>query len=196
MALKRDVSLFGAVAYGVGIILGAGVYALIGKATGLAGNAVWMSFLVATIVAVFTGLSYAELSSLFPKSSGEFVFAREAFGREKIAFAVGWLVVLSSLIAMSTVALSFAGYLSFWFNTPIVPVAVILVLVFSTVNFIGIKESVRTNIILTLIESSGLIMIILIGISWFGKPQLSGNGKWASWHIFSSSVNFLRVHRL
>lgn len=171
MTLKKDVGIFGAVAYGVGVILGAGIYALIGKAAGIAGNAVWISFLLATVVAVFTGLSYAELSSLFPKSSGEFIFAKEAFGVEKIAFAVGWLVILSSLVAMSTVALSFAGYFSSWFNTPIIPIAIVLVIVFSFINFIGIKESVRTNIILTLIESSGLVIIILIGIGWFGRPN-------------------------
>jgi APA family basic amino acid/polyamine antiporter len=171
MALKREIGLFGAVAYGVGIILGAGIYALIGKASGMAGNAVWLSFLLAAVVAVFTGFSYAELSSAFPKSSGEFVYAREAFGKAKIAFLVGWLVIFSSVTAMSTVALSFAGYLSFWFGTPIIPAAVGLVLTFSAVNFIGIRESVRTNIILTTVEASGLVMIILIGINWYGKSN-------------------------
>ncbi len=171
MALKKEIGLFGAVAYGVGIILGAGIYALIGKASGMAGNAVWLSFLLATVVAVFTGLSYAELSSAFPKSSGEFFYAKKAFGKAQIAFLVGWLVILSSVIAMSTVALSFAGYFRFWFGTPIVPVAIGLVLIFSLVNYIGIRESVRTNIILTTIEALGLIIIILIGIGWYGKPN-------------------------
>lgn len=171
MALKRDVSLFGAVSYGVGIILGAGIYALIGKTASIAGNSVWLSFLIAAIVASFSGLSYAELSSLFPKSSGEFAFVKEAFGKEIIAFFVGWLVVLTGVIAMSAVALSFAGYFSFWFGTPIVPVAVCLVLMLSIVNFMGIKESVRTNIVLTLIEALGLMIIILIGIGWYGKPD-------------------------
>ena len=171
MALKREIGLFGAVAYGVGIILGAGIYALIGKASGLAGNAVWLSFLLAAVVAVFTGLSYAELSSAFPKSGGEFVYACEAFGRATIAFLVGWLVIFSSVTAMSTVALSFAGSLRFWFGTPILPAAIGLVAIFSVVNFIGIRESVRTNIILTMIEALGLILIIAIGIGRYGTSN-------------------------
>ena len=65
---------------GVGVMLGAGIYALIGQAAMLAGNAVWLSFIVAGCVAVCTGLSYAELSSFIPKAGGAYYYASRAFG--------------------------------------------------------------------------------------------------------------------
>jgi APA family basic amino acid/polyamine antiporter len=77
--LKRNISLFQAVMYGVGLILGAGIYVLIGDAAGIAGNAMWVSFVIAAVIAAFTGLSYAELSSMFPKSAAEYVFVKNAF---------------------------------------------------------------------------------------------------------------------
>ena len=69
--LSRSIGLFGAVTYGVGIILGAGIYVLIGPAAGLAGNSVWLSFIIGAIISSFTGLSYAELSTMFPKAAAE-----------------------------------------------------------------------------------------------------------------------------
>jgi len=74
--LKRELGLLEVTLSGVGIILGAGIYALIGKATLLAGNAVWLSFGFAALVAVFTGLSYAELSSMFPLASAEYEYTK------------------------------------------------------------------------------------------------------------------------
>jgi len=74
--LKRSISLFQAVMYGVGLILGAGIYVIIGDVAVVAGNAMWISFIVASIIALFTGLSYAELSSMYPKSAAEYVFAK------------------------------------------------------------------------------------------------------------------------
>ena len=67
--LKRIINLFQAVMYGVGLILGAGIYVIIGDVAAIAGNAMWISFIVASVIALFTGLSYAELSSMFPKSA-------------------------------------------------------------------------------------------------------------------------------
>ncbi|MCX9082547.1 MAG: amino acid permease [Candidatus Methanoperedens sp.] len=76
--LKRELGLLEVTLSGVGIIVGAGIYALIRKAAGLAGTSVWLSF--AAFIAVFTGLSYAELSSMFPKAEAEYVYALNAFG--------------------------------------------------------------------------------------------------------------------
>ena len=72
--LKRHLGLFHTTMYGIGLILGAGIYVLIGEAAGLAGNVVWVSFGIGAIVAVFSGLSYAELASMYPKSAAEYVF--------------------------------------------------------------------------------------------------------------------------
>src|SRR4030043_2481988 len=102
-SLRREIGLFEAVAFGVGTILGAGIYALIGPASGLAGNAVWVSFVIGAVISSFTGLSYAELSTMFPKAAAEYVFAREAFNSRFWAFLLGWLIVFAGVVSVSTV---------------------------------------------------------------------------------------------
>src|SRR4030095_1264155 len=83
--LKRSVTLVQAVMYGIGLILGAGIYVLIGDVAAISGNAMWISFLLAAAMASFTGLSYAELSSVFPKSAAEYVCVKESFGNNFLA---------------------------------------------------------------------------------------------------------------
>ncbi len=167
--LKREVGLLGAVAYGVGIIVGAGVYVLIGRAAGHAGNSVWMSFTLAAVVASFTCLSYAELSSMYHESGAEYVYIERASGKKFLAFIVGWLVLLSGVVSSSAVALGFAGYLFPYVHAPETVVAMMLIVVLSLVNFRGIQESVRVNIVLTLTEVLGLVMIVLLGIGYYGS---------------------------
>jgi len=169
--LKRELGLLETTFIGVGIILGAGIYVLIGAAAGIAGNAVWMSFALGAFVAVFTGLSYAELSSMFSKDSGEYIYAEKAF-TEQIGFLVGWLIVLTGIVGGAAVSLGFAGYFVTLFKAlalPIVPVAIGIIILFSVVNFYGIKQAVWLNIIFTLLEAGGLILIIFLGISHFGS---------------------------
>src|SRR5512137_2754428 len=102
--LKRELGLWEVTLSGVGIILGAGIYALIGEAAGLAGNAVWISFVLSAGIALCTGLSYAELSSLFPRAGAEYEYVNHAFGR-RAAFVIGWLIIFAGVIGASTVAL-------------------------------------------------------------------------------------------
>lgn len=168
-ALKREVSFAGAVAYGVGIIVGAGIYALIGRAAGYAGNSVWASFILSAIVASFTGLSYAELSSKFPVSAAEYVYVEKAFGSKFWAFIIGWLVFLSGVVSSSAVALGFGGYLKPYFGVSEAYTAILLILFLSLVNSWGIKESVRLNVALTLTEILGLVLVILFGARFFGS---------------------------
>src|SRR5215207_7049389 len=98
--------------YGVGLILGAGIYVIIGDVAAVAGNAMWISFVVASVIALFTGLSYAELSSTFPKSAAEYVFAKNVFGSHFIALVVGSLIIFVAVASAATVALGFSGYLT------------------------------------------------------------------------------------
>ena len=102
--LRRELSLPAVTLSGVGIILGAGIYALLGEAAGMAGNAVWLTFAIAAAIAGFSALSYAELSSMYPRASAEFEYVKNAFGR-RLAFVVGWLIVLSGILGAATVAL-------------------------------------------------------------------------------------------
>jgi APA family basic amino acid/polyamine antiporter len=169
--LKRRLGLWVTTLTGVGVILGSGIYVLVGVAAGEAGNAVWLSFLIAAAVAGFTGLSYARLSRLRPKDAPEFQFVGMAF-RPSLAFLAGWLILWAVVISASAVALGFAGYLSYIAGTPVIPVAIGLVLASSVVVFLGIGESALLAGILTFIEVGGLVFIAAIGIPHLGQVDL------------------------
>ena len=164
--LKRHMGLFHLTMYGVGLILGAGIYVLIGEATAFAGNSVWISFLLGIIVAMFAGLSYAELTALFPKAAAEYTFVKHAFKNNFLAFIIGWLTAITSMITAATVSLGFGGYLSQFVNLPITVSAILLIGILSVVNFIGIKESAWANSIFAIITAGGLVLIIFLGMTF------------------------------
>ena len=170
--LKRRVSLFGVTVYGIGNILGAGIYALIGEVVGHTGNFSWLAFIIASVIGALTGLSYAELSAMYPKSAAEFVYTEKAFKIRLLSFLIGWIIIFSGILSAATVALGFAGYLAALIGiSPIFLVvifAVLLIIILSLINFVGIKASTWTNILFTFIEASGLILIIIIGIPYLG----------------------------
>ena len=171
--LKRHMGLFHTTMYGIGLILGAGIYVLIGEAAGIAGNVVWVSFIFGAIASIFTGLSYAELASIYPKSAAAFVFVKNAFKNDFIAFLIGWLTLFTSVISATTVALGFGGYFAEFFGYPIVVSAVSLLAILSFINFIGIRESSRMNVVFTLIEAAGLILIIYLGFTFSGAESVN-----------------------
>lgn len=164
-SLSRSIGLFHLTMYGVGLILGAGIYVLIGEAAGLAGNAIWISFILGAIVATFSGLSYSELTALFPRAAAEYNFVKEGFRSNFVGFIVGWLTILTSIITAATVALGFGGYMEGLTNIPILISALVILGILSFVNFIGIKESAWANTIFAIITISGLGIIIFIGFS-------------------------------
>lgn len=164
--LKRSVTLVQAVMYGIGLILGAGIYVLIGDVAAISGNAMWISFLLAAAMASFTGLSYAELSSVFPKSAAEYVYVKESFGNNFLALIVGCLTIFVAITSAATVAIGFSGYLAVLLpQYPPILYAVGLVLVLSFLNYYGIRESVWVNSIFTIVEVSGMLIIISVGLS-------------------------------
>ncbi len=158
--------LFQLTMYGTGLILGAGIYVLIGEATGLAGNSVWLSFLLGGIVAIFAGLSYAELTALFPRAAAEYIFVKKAFKSNFIAFIIGWLTVVTSMITAATVSLGFGGYVSQFLDVHITISAIVLLGALSFVNFIGIRESAWMNAVFALITIGGLVLIIALGVTF------------------------------
>lgn len=180
MPLKKQLGLLPVILSGIGIILGAGIYALVGKAAGVSGYAVWLGFLIASIVALLTGLSYAELSSMIPKAGAEFSYAKKAFGR-KAGFATGWILVLAGVISSATVALGFGSYFQALFGVNST-VAALAILAFSTgVIYIGVKQSTSFAALLSVIEALGLVFIIAICF-----PAASGPDAIARIFDFSS----------
>jgi amino acid transporter len=166
--LKRELTLFEVTISGIGIILGAGIYVLIGQAAGLAGNALWLAFGLSAIIALLTGLSYAELSSMFPKAGAEYDYVANAFNTN-LAFVIGWMVFLSGVLAAATVALGFAGYFSSLTSFPLILSAVALLILLTALLGYGVKETARVAIVSTLLEMAGLIIIIAIGLPHLGS---------------------------
>ena len=166
--LKRQLGLFETTMYGVGLILGAGIYALIGDAAGKAGNSVWISFVIGGIAAVFTGLSYAELSSMYPKAAAEYTYIKNAFRSSFVAFLIGWMTLFVSVIASATIALGFGGYFIQLLQIPIALAAILIISVLTFMNYFGIRESSSMNVVFTIIEASGLAIVIWAGMSISG----------------------------
>ena len=181
--LKRTLGLMQVILYGVGLILGAGIYVIIGDVSAISGNMMWISFIFAAIIASLTGLSYAELASMYPKSAAEYIYIKNAYGKNFLAIFVGCLTIFVAITSAATVAIGFSGYLSVFlpYTSPIV-YAVILVIALSLVNFYGIRESMWTNSIFTIIEILGLVIIIVAGllmssgnyVSYFEVPPSLG----------------------
>lgn len=166
--LERSLSLLQVTLMSIGIILGAGIYVVIGEASGLAGNLVWFSFIMAAVVATFSGLSYAELASRFPSSAAEYAYVDRSFGK-RLAWVTGWLIIAGSIIGSATVAMGFSNYFSALFNISPQITAVITLLVIGIILFAGVQETASLTILFTIIEAAGLIIIIFIGIPSFGS---------------------------
>jgi len=186
-SLKRNLGLLEVTFSGLGIILGAGIYALIGQAASSSGNALWLSFLIASLIASFTALSYAELSSMFPRSSAEYVYVKNAMG-DKIAFTIGWLIIFSGILSASAVSVGFANYLGTLFNLPQIYASIALIIILSLVLFIGIKESAWVAIIFTALEAFGILIIVYVGLPFIGSVNYMEMGPLGWEGIFAAAA--------
>ena len=170
--LRRNLGLLETTLGGVGIILGAGIYVLVGEVAGKAGNTLWVSFLMAAGMAAIIGLSYAELSSAYPRAGAEHEYTRQALG-PRAAFVVGWLIVIGNLVAAAAVALGFGRYLDTFWSVGPTRISIGMLAITTLIAFYGIKESVWTSIVLTLIEVGGLVFIVAIGVPHLGDFDLT-----------------------
>jgi amino acid transporter len=164
--LARSLGLGTLIFYGIGDILGAGIYALVGKVAGAAGSGAWISFILAGILALITGLSYAELGARIPHSAGASAYCAHAFRRPFISFLIGALVLLSGITSTATAALAFQGYLSVFANVPTIIAALLLIIALNTLNFIGIRQSALTNNLFTIIELAGLLFFTVVSLQY------------------------------
>lgn len=172
-ALKRTVGRRMLLVFIVGDILGAGIYALTGRVAGEVGGAIWIPFLVAFALATLTATAYAELVGRFPRAAGAAVYAQRAYGRPFVTFLVAFAVLMSGITSASAAARAFGGdYLAELVTVPTLVAAWVFVLAIAVVNAVGISESVRVNLVLTAIEVTGLLVILVIGARAF----LAGEG--------------------
>lgn len=179
----------------VGDILGTGIYALTGKVAGEVGGAVWLPFLVAFTIAIITAFSYLELVTKYPKAGGAASFVHRAFEIHFITFLITFTVMASGITSASTASRAFAENMFkgfHWFvetgadgqtvvNAGAISVgALFFILLVAAINFRGVAESVKANVVLTLIELSGLLLVIFVGL-------------WAVAGFSGAEVDFSRI---
>ncbi|MCK0111716.1 APC family permease [Ornithinimicrobium sp. F0845] len=179
----------------VGDILGTGIYALTGKVAGEVGGAVWLPFLVAFSIAIITAFSYLELVTKYPRAGGAASFVHRAFEIHFITFLVTFTVMASGITSASTASRAFAENLFKGFNIfgetnaegqavvnagAISIGALCFILLVMAINFRGVAESVKANVVLTLIELSGLLLVIFVGL-------------WAVAGFSGAEVDFSRI---
>lgn len=173
--LHRALGGFAITVYAVGDILGAGIYALVGRVAGAAGSAAWMSFLVSATLAALTGLTYAELVSRHPVAAGAAAYCHRAFRSGGLAFVAGFLVLASGITSAAAVSHAFVGYLETFVAVPEIVASLALLVLISYVSYRGIRESSWLNLVLTSVELCGLLLIIAVGLYWaFGHPAEIG----------------------
>ena len=156
-------------------MLGSGIYGLIGQAAGQVGNAVWASFLVAMVAALLTALSYASLGSRYPRAGGAAFVTQKAYGMPLLSFVVGLTVVCSGLASVATQSQVFAGNLNVLLSPASFPVWAIgagFLLAMAALVLRGIKESMWVNVAFTLVEAAGLLLVIVVGIPYWGSVDL------------------------
>ena len=159
----------------VGDILGTGIYALTGQVAKQVGGVVWMPFVVAFAVAVVTAFSYLELVTKYPRAAGAALYTHRAFGIHFITFIVAFAVMCSGITSASTASRAFAANLSNAFDLELAGGITLVGLAFmalvAIINFRGVGESVKANVVLTCVELTGLLIIIVIGLWAIGAGE-------------------------
>lgn len=172
--LKRAVGTPLLFAFIVGDTLGAGIYTLVGTMAADVGGAIWLPLLIALVVALLTAATYAELITKYPHAGGAARYVDRAFGIPYLSFIVGFLMMASGITTAAALANAFAGdYLTAIIDVPAAPAAVVFIIVLTLINLRGVRESLAANLVASIIEVSGLVIVIFVA----GIVLASGNGE-------------------
>jgi len=171
----------------IGDILGTGVYALTGDVAAEVGGAAWLPFLVAFMIAMVTAFSYLELVTKYPQAAGAALYAHKAFGVHFVTFLVAFIVMCSGITSASTASRFFAsnffkGFGFDWGTGGVVAIALLFMVLVAAVNLRGVGESVKLNVVLTIVEITGLMLVIFVGL-WAFTGSSAG----------SDAIDFSRV---
>lgn len=161
--LQRSLNLFQVVFYGTGTILGAGIYALIGKVAGASGVLAPLSFLVSAILAGFTAYSFSILVRRYPHSAGGAEYIYHGFKSSKLSNIAGWLIALTGIISAATLSSGFVGYFQNLFDVNAAVIVLGMMGVMTFVSIIGINQSAWLIVLITLVELIGLLLICSAG---------------------------------
>ena len=164
--LSKSLGLFKLTIYGVGTIIGSGIYSVIGPAAQAAGLNIWLSFVFAAIASMFSAFSYAELASAFPSAGGEYNFLNQAFPEKRvIGFLVGLFIAIHSSATLATVALTFSQYLNQFLKFDPKIMALALIVALTLTNIVGLKRASWINVGFTVLQILGLLILITAGFS-------------------------------
>jgi len=169
--LTPTLGLLDILMFGVGGIVGAGIYAIIGEAAGLAGNMLWLSFTIAAIVALLTGLSYSEFVSRYPDAGGSFEYVKQGFNK-RTALLLSIIMLLTGIIAPAAIAISFSEYLSRLIEVPTWSTTAGIIILMAVVNIIGIQQSSWFNAAATIITLLGLGAVVIFAVPEWGSTNL------------------------
>lgn len=170
--LKRTLGLWDILMFGIGGMIGAGIYAIIGEAAALGGNMLWLSFVIASIVALLTALSYAEFVSRFPDSGGSYEYIKQSLGN-KSALIMSVFMLFTGIVAAAAIAISFASYLTRLWDFPSYIIVIGIVALMALFNILGAKYSSYYNSLATIITLIGLTVVIAFCITDLGSTDLT-----------------------
>lgn len=174
----------------MGDILGTGIYALTGTIAREVGGVVWLPFLLSFVVAFMTAFSYLELVTKYPQAAGAALYTHKAFGIHLLTFMVTFVVMCSGITSAATASRAFAENLMKGFGITATPaaitgVAVGFILLVMVVNLWGVGHSVKTNVVLTLVELSGLLLVILVGF----YAMMEGRADFSRVTVFATDTD-------
>ena len=163
--LKRRIGFWLLTLYGVGVMVGAGIYVLVGQVAGETGSWAPLAFLIAGLIAAPTAVSYAELSARIPESAGEAAYVRAATGSGAVAAMVGLAVAAVGVISAAAVLQGGIGYLRALVDVPVLAAVIGIGIALGVVAIAGVVESLAFAAVLTLIEILGLIAVVFVGLT-------------------------------
>ncbi|MBB3091832.1 APC family permease [Nocardioides albus] len=173
----------------VGDTLGAGIYTLVGSMAQDVGGAIWLPLILALILALLTAGTYAELITKYPHAGGAARYAERAFNKDYVTFLIGFLMLSSGITTSAALANAFAGdYLQDLVDLPQGPVTLVFIGLLVVINLRGVRESMMANVGATLIEMTGLIIIIVVAAMVFGN----GDGDVSRLTTFADGVTPLQ----
>lgn len=172
--LRRTLGLPLVTLYGLGNILGAGIYVLVGKVAGFAGSSTTLAFIIAMVTAAVTALSYMELAGRYPVSASVSVYLHQAFGKRWLSTTIGLAMVGGGVASAAALAQGFAGYLSSFISVPTVVSSVGLLVALGAIAIKGIGESAKMAALLTGLEVLGLVLVIWFGRTAFTRIDVGG----------------------
>ena len=175
LTLRRSISLWQMTLYSAGGMLGAGIYGLIGQVAGEVGSAIWLAFALSLVAAGLTGLSYASLGSRYPRAGGAAYITQRAYRRSLLTHVVGLTVACSgftSIAAGARVVGENLQALPLLAGLPTNMLALGYLVLVGALVYRGIRESMWANVIFTLVEAGGLLLVIAVGVRFWGSANL------------------------